>query len=159
MGRADAARRRNPMKLVPLALSVVVLAVYAAGAAAAPTRQASFCGTAKGVAAYIVNSGSLISPTGSETLQSLERKLKFDYGAIIHAEPALKSSAPRTIKPDLLTAFSLVNFVNARMTAIGWDFTKALPFEKTLVTRATAAKPAIQHLSAYFKGTCHIKGA
>ena len=139
------------MKLVPLALSVVVLAVYAAGAAAAPTRQASFCGTAKGVAAYIVNSGSLISPT--------ERKLKFDYGAIIHAEPALKSSAPRTIKPDLLTAFSLVNFVNARMTAIGWDFTKALPFEKTLVTRATAAKPAIQHLSAYFKGTCHIKGA
>ena len=147
------------MKLVPFTLSVVLLAIYAAGAAAAPTRQASFCGTAKGVAAYIVNSGSLISPTGNETLQSLERKLKFDYGAIIHAEPALKSSAPRRIKPDLLTAFSLINFVNAKMTAVGWDFTKVLPFEKTLVARATGAKPALQHLDTYFKGTCHIKGA
>ena len=142
------------MKLVPIVLAAVVLSVYASSAAAAP---ASFCGTAKGVAAYLVHSN--ITPTPGESLATLQRKLKTTYGAIIHAEPALKSQAPRSIKADLLRAFSVVNYINAKMSSVGWDFTKVAPFASTLAAKAQSAQPAIRHLGVYFRGTCHIKGA
>ena len=144
------------MKLVPIALAALVLSVYASSASAAP---ASFCGTAKGVAASLVHSGSMISPTGGESLATLQRKLKADYAAIIKAEPALKSQAPASIKPDLLKAFSVINFIDAKMSAVGWDFTKVAPFAQSLSAKASSARLAIAHLDAYFKGTCHIKGA
>jgi hypothetical protein len=144
------------MKLVPIVLAAVVLSVYASSASAAP---ASFCGTAKGVAAYLVHSGNMISPTGGESLATLQHKLKTTYGAIIHAEPALKSQAPGSIKADLLRVFSVVNYVNAKMNSVGWDFTKIAPFAQTLAAKAQSAKPALNHLDVYFRGTCHIKGA
>ncbi len=144
------------MKFVPIALAAVVLSVYASSASAAP---ASFCGTAKGVAAYLVTSGNMISPTGGESLATLQHKLKTTYGAIIHAEPALKSQAPASIKADLLQVFSVVNYVNAKMSSVGWDFTKVAPFAQTLAAKAQSAKPALHHLDVYFRGTCHIKGA
>ena len=147
----------NPgVKLVPIALAAIVVSVYASSASAAP---ASFCGTAKGVAGYLVHSGNLISPTGGESLATLQRKLKTTYGAIIHAEPALKSQAPASIKADLLQAFSLINYIDAKMSSVGWDFTKVAPFAQTLAAKARSATPAIRHLDAYFRGTCHIKGA
>jgi hypothetical protein len=147
------------MKFVPLALAGAVLSSFAAsGASAAPVRQASFCGTAKGVAAYIVSSGNSLSPTGGESLATVEKKLRFDYAAIIKAEPALKSSAPGKIKADLVKALALVNYVNSTMKSVNWDFTKIVAYEKPLVAKATAARPAIAHLDAYFKGTCHFKG-
>ena len=144
------------MKLVPIALASVVLSVYASSASAAP---ASFCGTAKGVAAYLVQSGNMISPTGGESLATLQHKLKTTYGAIIHAEPALKSQAPASIKADLLRAFSVINYIDAKMNSVGWDFTKVAPFAQTLAAKARSAKPALNHLDVYFRGTCHIKGA
>ena len=144
------------MKLAAIVLAAVVLSVYASSATAAPT---SFCGTAKGVAAYLVHSGNLISPTGGESLATLQHKLKTTYGAIIHAEPALKSQAPASIKADLLRAFSVVNYINAKMNSVGWDFTKVAPFAQTLAAKAQSAQPAIRHLGVYFRGTCHIKGA
>jgi hypothetical protein len=147
------------MKLVPVAAAVVVLAFFASSASAAPSRGASFCGTAKGVAVYLVQSGNLISPSGNESLATLTKKLKADYAAIIKAEPALKSSAPGSIKPDLLKAFSVINFIDAKMSSVGWDFTKVAPFAQSLSAKAQSARPAITHLEAYFKGTCHIKGA
>jgi hypothetical protein len=148
------------MKLVPVALAAAVMSSYAAsGAAAAPVKQASFCGTAKGVAAYIVSSGNSLSPTAGESLATVEHKLKVAYAAIIKSEGALKSSAPSSIKPDLLKAFSVVNYINAKMSAVGWDFTKVASFAQSLSAKAQSATPAIKHLDAYFKGTCHIKGA
>jgi hypothetical protein len=147
----------NPgMKLVPLALAAVVLSVFASSASARP---ADFCGTARGVAGYLVHSGNMISPTGGESLATLEHKLKTTYAAMIHAEPALKAQAPASIKADLLKAFSVINFINAKMTSVGWDFTKVAPFAQSLAAKAAGAKPALTHLSVYFKGTCHIAGA
>jgi len=142
------------MKFVPIALAAVVLSVYASSASAAP---ASFCGTARGVAAYLVHSN--ITPTAGESLATFQHKLKLTYGAIIHAEPALKSQAPASIKADLLKAFSVVNYINAKMSSVGWDFTKITPFASTLAAKAQSAKPALNHLDVYFRGTCHIKGA
>jgi hypothetical protein len=147
------------MKLVTLALTAAVLSAYASNAAAAPVRQASFCGTAKGVAAYLVHSNAVISPTGTDTIQTLERKLKVEYGAIVKAEPSLLGSAPGSIKPDLRKALAFVNYVNGKMTAVNWDFTKIVVYEKPLVAKAQAARPALTHLSTYFRGKCHIKGA
>jgi hypothetical protein len=148
------------MKFVPIALAAAVLSSCAASAAhAAPVKQASFCGTAKGVAAYIVSSGNALSPTAGESLATVEHKLKVAYAAMIKAEPALKSSAPSSIKPDLLKAFSVVNYIDAKMSAVGWDFTKVVSFAQSLSAKAQSAGPAIKHLDAYFKGTCHIKGA
>lgn len=144
------------MKLVPIALAAIVLSVCASSASAAP---ASFCGTAKGVAAYLVHSGNLISPTGGESLATLQHKLKTTYGAIIHAEPALKSQAPASLKADLLKAFSVINYIDAKMSSVGWDFTKVAPFAQSLAAKAQSAQPAIRHLDTYFRVTCHIKGA
>jgi hypothetical protein len=148
------------MKLVPVALAAALLSSYAASAAsAAPVKQAGFCGTAKGVAAYIVSSGNSLNPTGGESLATVEKKLKVAYAAIIKSEGALKSSAPSSIKPDLLKAFSVINYIDAKMSSVGWDFTKVVPFAQSLSAKAQSAGPAIKHLDAYFKGTCHIKGA
>jgi hypothetical protein len=147
------------MKLVPLALATAVLSVCASNAAAAPAKQASFCGTAKGVAAYLVHSNAVISPTGADTLQTLERKLKVEYGAIVKAEPSLLGSAPGSIKPDLRKALAFVNYVNGKMSAVNWDLTKLVAYEKPLIAKAQAARPALTHLSTYFRRTCHIKGA
>lgn len=144
------------MKLVPIAVAAVFLSVYASSASAS---TASFCGTAKGVAAYLVNSGNMISPTGGESLATVQHKLKVAYSAIIHAEPALKSQAPGSIKADLLHAFSVINYINAKMNGVGWDFTKVAPFAQSLSAKAQGATPAIHHLDVYFRGTCHIKGA
>jgi hypothetical protein len=117
-----------------------------------------FCGTAKGVAAYIVSSGNSLSPTAGESLATVEHKFRVAYAAIIKAEPALKSSAPASIKPDLVKAFSVINYINAKMSAVGWDFTKVASFAQSLSAKAQSATRAIHHLDAYFKGTCHIKG-
>jgi len=147
------------VRFTPVIAAAVLLAFCASSATAAPARDASFCGTAKGVAVYLADSGNLISPTGGESLATLERKLRADYSAIIKAEPALKSQAPSSVKPDLLKAFSVINFINAKMSAVGWDFTKVAPIAQSLSAKASSARPAIAHLEAYFKGTCHIKGA
>jgi hypothetical protein len=148
------------MKLVPIVLAAAMLSSYAAsGAGAAPVKQASFCGAAKGVAAYIVSSGNALSPTAGESLATVEHKFRVAYAAIIKAEPALKSSAPSSIKPDLVKAFSVINYINAKMSAVGWDFTKVASFAQSLSAKTQSATPAIHHLDAYFKGTCHIKGA
>jgi hypothetical protein len=144
------------MKLVALALATTVLCVYASSASAAP---ASFCGTAQGVAAYLVHSNAVISPTGGESLATLQHKLKTTYGAIIRAEPALRSQAPASIKADLLRAFSVINYIDAKMSSVGWDFTKVAPFAQSLAAKARSATPALHHLDVYFRGTCHIKGA
>lgn len=145
---------------MPVALAAAVLSLYAVSAAsAAPAKQAGFCGTAKGVAVYLVQSGNMISPTGGESLATLQRKLKADYAAIIKAEPALKSAAPSSIKADLVKAFSVINYIDAKMSSVGWDFTRVAPFAQSLSAKAQSAGPAIKHLDAYFKGTCHIKGA
>jgi hypothetical protein len=157
--RAPGKAHNRLVKLVPFLAVVAVAAFFAAHAVAAPTRAASFCGTAKGVAVYLVQSGNMISPTGGESLATLQRKLKADYSAIIKAEPALKSQAPASIKADLLKAFSVINFIDAKMSSVGWDFTKVAPFAQSLSAKASSARPAITHLDAYFKGTCHIKGA
>jgi hypothetical protein len=147
----------KPVKLLlPIAVVAAVLAFYASGASAAPQ---SFCGTAKGIAASIVHSGNMISPTGGESLQTVERKLKNSYAAIIKAQPALLGSAPGSIKPDLQKAFAAIDYINAKMKAVGWDFTKVAPFAQALAARAAAARPALTRLDAYFKGTCHIAGA
>jgi hypothetical protein len=142
--------------LVPIATLAAVAAFFASGASA---QRASFCGTAKGIAVYLVQSGNMISPTGGESLATLTKKLKVDYAAIIKAEPALKSSAPSSIKPDLLKALSVINYIDAKMSSVGWDFMKVAPFAQSLSAKAQSAGPAIKHLDAYFKGTCHIKGA
>lgn len=147
------------MRVVPPMVAAVVLSAFASNAAAAPVKQTSFCSTAKGVAAYIVSSGNAISPTGGESLATMEKKLKFAYAAIIKAEPALNASAPGSIKSDLAKTFSFINFINTKMSAVGWDFTKIAPFAHQFVAKATAAKPGLTKLDAYFKGTCHIKGA
>ena len=145
------------MRIVLVLMVAAVVAAFSASGASA--QRADFCGTAKGVAVYLVHSGNMISPTGGESLATLQRKLKADYAAIIKAEPALKSSAPSKLKPDLLKAFAVINYIDAKLKSVGWDFTKAAPFAQALSAKASSAGPAIKHLDAYFKGTCHIKGA
>jgi hypothetical protein len=149
--------RDNPgVKAIPVILAAGVLCAFAANASAAPQ---SFCGTAKGIAAGLVHSNSALSPTGTDSLPTVERKLKASYAAIIKSEHPLLASAPHRIKADLQKTFAFVNYINAKMNAVGWDFTKLTAFGPALVAKAKAATPALSRLSAYFRGTCHIKGA
>jgi hypothetical protein len=144
------------MKLVPVALAAGVLCFYASSAAAAP---ASFCGTAKGVAAALVHSGNSLTPTATTNLATFQKRLKATYASLLAAKPALIGSAPASIKADLQKTFSFISFINTKMNSVGWDFTKVTPFAQQLVAKAKAAQPALLHLSAYFRGSCHIKGA
>ena len=139
------------MKLA-LPILVVVVALLAAGVAAAasasPSHAQSFCSVSRGVAKQIVDS--------TRVLASEPAKVKVTYEQIAAAEPALKSSAPRSVKVHLLPALSFVNLVIADFKSANWNVSGMTKYVPTLTARGEAVAPHLQALDTYFKTTCKL---
>jgi hypothetical protein len=154
------------MRVVPLVVATAALAIWTVGAASASPASraggatgASFCGVGKGVAVAFKHAGIVPNPNGTTSLATLENNTRISFGLIVKAEPALRHSVPRKLKASLRKALAFVNFANAKMKAVNWDFTKLVVNQQQLVAKADAAGPSLNRLSKYFRKTCHIKGA
>jgi hypothetical protein len=143
------------MKNVARALvaAVTLSLALVAGAGATRASQASFCGISKGVAANLVNLENQLKSAPPPT------RLKAEYGAILSAEPSLKSSVPGNLKVQLNTVFGLANTVAADLQKANWNVAGLAPYYSSLTVKFTKAKPSFDTLSNYWHGTCKIKGA
>ena len=129
------------------ALGLALGSVLAAGAAPSATRG-SFCGVSKGVAKNLVNIANQLKTLPSST------ELKAEYGAISSAEPALKSSAPGSLKPHVLQVLGFVDNIAADLKQANWSITGLLPHEAALQAQENKVGPSIAALKAYYKNTC-----
>jgi hypothetical protein len=139
------------------ALMVTALPVlgWATAAGAAPTGArssgASFCAVSKGVAQYLVNLESQLSSASSPT------RTKAVWGAIISAEPSLKSSAPGSLKGDVNRVYVAATAINADLKKANWSVAGLLPYVSSLSAQMTKAKPSLNRLDNYWRGTCKFK--
>ena len=124
---------------------VLALGSAAAGGAASGGR---FCGVSKGVANNLVNIQSQLQKAPGPAA------LKADYGAITSAEPALRASAPRSLKRSLNTVLVFLNSVASELRQANWNIAGLLPHMSSLQVKLNKADPAISKLKAYYRTTC-----
>ena len=126
---------------------VFVLALVSAAAGGASS-GGSFCGVSKGVAKNLVNIQSQLQTAPGPT------KLKAEYGAITSAEPALRASAPGSLKGSLNTVLVLLNSVASDLRQANWNIAGLLPHMSSLEVKLNKADPSILKLKAYYRTTC-----
>jgi hypothetical protein len=140
------------MKLVQTVLGLVaalgLLLSSAAVAGAAPARSDDFCGVSKNIAVNLGNLSNTLRSASSPT------QLKAKWGAIISAEPKLKSSAPASLKGNLNTVLTLANNIDTDLKKANWSITGLLPYMGTLTVQLTKATPSINALKQYYRTTC-----
>jgi hypothetical protein len=139
-------------KIVSALTAVSLLVFCAAGAAQANTaRSADFCSVSKGVANNLVNLQKQLQSAPAPT------RLKAEFGSILAAAPALKSSAPGSLKMPVTNLLTLANEIAGYLKAGNWSIVSLLPHQATLSVQFVKAKPWIASLDTYYKGTCHFK--
>jgi hypothetical protein len=139
---------------VAFVAAVTVLFAFAAVGAALPSQQsaaASFCSVSKGVAANLVNLENQLKSAPPPT------RLKAEYGTILSAEPALRSSVPGSLKVKLNLVLNLANTIAADLKNANWNVSGLAPYYSSLTVKFTKAKPSFDTLSNYWEGTCKIK--
>ena len=138
----------------PAALLVGVLACFlgsvaAAGASSSTSASGgSFCNVSKGVAMNLVNISKQIRTPSSPA------RLKAEWGAIISAAPALKSSAPASLKVTVVKVLAFASLIDTDLKKANWNIAGLLPYESSLVAQDKKAEPSISALKAYYRGTC-----
>jgi hypothetical protein len=139
-------------RIVTALTAVAALALCAAGAIQAGTaRTSSFCSVSKGVGKDLSNIQKDLQSAPTPT------RLKAEYSAILAAEPSLKSSVPGNLKTQLNTVLTLANQIASSLKAANWSIVALLPHASTLSVQFAKAKPSLNALDAYWKGTCHLK--
>jgi hypothetical protein len=139
------------------ALVVTALLVLgsATAAGATPTgarsSEASFCAVSKGVAQYLVKLQSQLSSASSPT------RTKAVWGAIMSAEPSIKSSAPGSLKGDVNRVYVAATVINADLKKANWNVAGLAPYVSSLNAQMTKAKPSLNRLDNYWRGTCKFK--
>jgi hypothetical protein len=139
------------------ALVVTALLVLgsATAAGASPTgarsSEANFCAVSKGVAQYLVNLQSQLGSASSPT------RTKAVWGAIMSAEPSIKSSAPGSLKGDVNRVYVAATAINADLKKANWNVAGLLPYVSSLNAQMTKAKPSLNRLDNYWRGTCKFK--
>jgi hypothetical protein len=128
----------------------------AAAAGAAPTGARSsgagnFCTVSKSVAQYLVNLESQLRSASSPT------RTKAVWGAIMSAEPSIKSSAPGSLKGDVNRVYVAATAINADLKKANWNVAGLLPYVSSLNAQMTRAKPSLNRLDNYWRGTCKFK--
>jgi hypothetical protein len=147
---------RSAAALVALLLAG---AFAAAAASAAATRSdaaaTSFCSVSKGVAKQISTLGSSLSSTATSAQRAAT--LKSQLTDIKRAEPPLRSTVPRSLKPRLTTVLSFVNLVYAKFSAANWSFATLGQQPKTVAALQAAsmhADPAMTAVDTYYRKVC-----
>lgn len=144
-----------PRRSIPL---LVLAAAFAANANAATRTPSSFCTSSKSVVHQLVNTASALS--NSATLAQRQAELKAQFTTIKSAEPSLRSSVPRKLKPKLTAVLGFVDLVNAKLGAVKWNLAAIMQNQavgaqiEAASSRADAAMPA---LKTYYRNTCHYK--
>ena len=78
------------------------------------------------MAQYLVSLSDQLSSRPAPT------KLKAEFGAITRAEPALKSSAPTSLKGHVNRVLGFANVVGAELKKANWNIARLLPYVATL---------------------------
>ena len=135
------------------AVTLLLVSVAAVGAASSGPRSAgaSFCVASKNVASDLVNIQKQLQSAPNPT------RLKAEYGAIIAAEPALRSSAPGNLKGNVNTVLTLANNIAGYLKKANWSITGILPYVSTIEVQVNKAKPSLDALDHYYKVTCKFK--
>jgi hypothetical protein len=138
---------------VVVALMLVLGAATSAGAAHSGTRSSNgnFCAASKGVAQYFAHLESSVTSSTSPA------STKAVWGTIMSAEPALKSSAPRKLKPNVNKVFAVANQIDADLKKANWSVTGLLPYAATLTAQLDKVKPSIDAIDNYYRKTCKFK--
>ena len=137
---------------------LVLTAALAANANAATRTPSSFCTASKSVVTQLVNTAGAMSNTA--TLVQREAELKTQFTTIKSAEPRLRSTVPRKLKPKLTAVLGFVDLVNAKLGAVRWNLAAVMQNQavgaqiEAAGSKADAAMPA---LKTYYRNTCHYK--
>ena len=140
------------MRIVVTALVLISLGAVGAATAAPASHSAradNFCSVSKGVASQLVGITNV-------TATSSGSKLKAEYAAIKAAEPALKSSAPRKLKPNVVKVLAFADTLGGDLAAVNWNLVGLLPKMTSLTAQAAKATAAFNALRKYYTGTCHF---
>jgi hypothetical protein len=138
--------------LVVTALLVLGCATAAsASPTAARSSGANFCAVSKSVAKYLVNLESQLRSASSPT------RTKAVWGTIMSAEPSIKSSAPGSLKGDVNRVYVAATAINADLKKANWNVAGLLPYVSSLNAQMTRAKPSLNRLDNYWRGTCKLK--
>jgi hypothetical protein len=138
------------MKVVIVGVAVLAL-MSAAAAGASRSRAASFCSVSNGVAKTLSNL--------QKTLQSAPTpvRLKAEWGEIDAAAPSLKSSAPGNLKAPMTKVLGVAGLIETDLKKANWQVAGLLPYESSLEVQMNKAKPSLNALDAYWRGTCKFK--
>jgi hypothetical protein len=137
---------------------LVLTAALAANANATTRTASSFCTASKGVVAALVNTAGALK--SSATLAQRQAELKTQLTTIRSAEPGLRSSVPRKLKPKLTAVLAFADLMNAKLSAVGWNLAAVAQNQSALgAIEAASAKAdaAMPSLKAYYRNTCHYK--
>jgi hypothetical protein len=138
--------------------AVVLTAVLAANASAATRTPASFCTASRSVVHQLVNTASALSNTA--TLAQRQAELKTQFTTIKSAEPGLRRSVPKRLKPKLTAVLGFVDLVNTKLGAVNWNLIAVMQNQavagqiEAASGKADAAMPALR---TYYTKTCHYK--
>lgn len=142
-------------RLIPV---LALTAALAANANAATRTPSSFCTASKSVVTQLVNTANAMSNTA--TLAQRQTELKTQFTTIKSAEPGLRRSVPRKLKPKLSAVLGFVDLVNTKLSAVRWNLAAIMQNQAVgaqIETAATRADAAMPPLRAYYRNTCHYK--
>jgi hypothetical protein len=153
--------RHNQRRVLPLVAVVALAAAFAGGAGAAARsadRATSFCSDSKSVAKQLVDAASGLND--SSTIAQRVEVLKSQLALIRSAEPTLRGSVPRALKPRLRTALGFVDLAYTKLSAVNWN---VLALEKqpttvaALEASANRASTSFAALRRYYRKTCGFR--
>src|SRR5262249_60451506 len=100
----------------------------------------------KSVPQYLVNLQTQIAPASSPA------RTKAVWGAIMSAEPSIKSSAPGSVKGDVNRVYVAATAIDADLKKANWSVAGLLPYVSSLNAQMTRAKPSLNRLDNYWRG-------
>ncbi len=137
---------------------LVLAAALAANANAAVHTQANFCTASRSVVLKLVRTASALRD--SSTIVQRQAELKTQFTTIKSAEPALRSSVPRRLKPKLAAVLVLVDLVNSKLAAVHWNIAAIVENQAVaaqIEAASAKADAAIPALKSYYRTTCHYR--
>jgi hypothetical protein len=135
------------MKLpATLMVGLAAAAAVAATATAGPSASASFC-----------SDGSAFAK-GTNILTTPPSVLKAHYTAFKAAEPAMLSSAPKSIKTDLTEVLNFDNGLFTELSKVGWSIAN-VPHSvlASWAVQGPKLKPASDVVIGYLDSNCGLK--
>lgn len=142
------------MKVVPFLLAMTLLGAVASSAAAAPTSAGtavSLCSVGKGIASSLAHSGTVVMPSATTSIASLEKQMKTAFTRIKAAESVVLANAPASLKPHFVKVFAFDNKVYAELSKAHWNILALAKNAQSFEAEVAKIKPDLLAIEAYFK--------